>query len=112
MVRRLTGVYLLRLVDADALVDVLGDPKLMLTLMLGQKAAERNDEWGGVLLRRMDVLRCVLKAPIIDAEPVAHARWDETMGFRMVSGCVLLAISALKPHPRLGRISISLTVVR
>lgn len=77
----------MRLIDADALVDVLGDPKLMLTLMLSQKAAERNDEWG-MLLRRMDVLRCVLKAPIIDAVPVVHARWvNEENGYRDCSEC-------------------------
>lgn len=59
------------LISRDALIHVLGDPKLM--LMLDGKAAADADEWG-MLLRRMDVLRCVLKAPIIDAVPVVRCK--------------------------------------
>lgn len=62
----------MRLIDADALVEVLGDPHLM--LILSREKAEETGEWG-VLLRRMDVLRLVLSAPIFDAAPVVHARW-------------------------------------
>lgn len=76
----------MRLIDADALLEVLGDPHMM--VMLSKTKAEETGEWG-MLLRRMDVLRRVLSAPTIDAAPVVHARWVSIPIPSRYGGCVV-----------------------
>lgn len=58
----------MRLIDADALINVLKDPPVHASLC-GMTMA--------------DVLLLVEEAPTIDAEPVRHGRWDEVQ-FRTI----------------------------
>lgn len=62
----------MRLIDADALLQALSDPKGL--IMLDGRAALVSNEWGG-LRRHEDVIAVIESATAIEAEPVRRGRW-------------------------------------
>lgn len=70
----------MELIDKDALLSRLNDPKGL--ILLDGRAALVSNEWG-CLMRYGDVVTAVESSPTIDAEPMVrcgecvHCLWDE-----------------------------------
>lgn len=83
----------MRLIDADALLLKLNDPKGL--ILLDGRAALVSNEWG-CLMRYGDVVTTVESAPTVDAEPAVHGRWQWVVNY----GCSahLPPIEPIEPY--------------